>query len=142
MRKAVKNKKDKIVKKKAAAKPKLRLVKTSQVAPEPASKANDRIRSYYSLYPWARKYYRNHVEFTAYVEASGKWETVLVVRPTSGASPEMMAEFIDHLINEHQKRQVAMHNAISAMQEFLNEGKTGSSERALEKACEEMEKVF
>jgi hypothetical protein len=105
--------------------------------PKKVSNANQlstKVRSYYTVQPWECRHDNNRSEIIAYVEASGKWETVLTVHPTLGASTEVLATYICHLINQHQLKENALQEAMSALELVMNDGLTFSSEQAVERA--------
>ena len=67
------------------------------------SKTNAELRSFYGLVPWRCNHHADRSEIVAYVEASGRWETVAVIPPTSGASAEALATFIARVVNATQQ---------------------------------------
>lgn len=91
-------------------------------------------RAYYSVHPWQCRHNKESSEIQAYVEASGQWEIVAIVNPTSGASPETMASYLCNLNNESQERQRLLLHAMEALQTCLDESKlTYSAEQAAER---------
>jgi hypothetical protein len=105
--------------------------------PKKVSNANQpatKVRSYYTIQPWECRHDNNRSEILAYVEASGKWETILTVHPTSGASTEALGSHICNLINQHQIKENILQEAMSALELVMNDGLTFSSEQAVERA--------
>lgn len=97
-------------------------------------------RRYYALRPWQCVHHRDRSELTAYVEASGVWETVAVMQPTSGISAEELAGFIAGLVNDSQKEQNLLQSAMEALEQVVNEGFNFSSEQAAESVLLRMKK--
>lgn len=100
-----------------------------------ARKTSDRNRKpkrpFYSIHPLECQHQRDQSEIRAHVEASGNWETVAVIRQTTGVSAEAMAEFICYLINDNQKNKSLLLDAMAALESCLEESKlTYSSEQA------------
>src|SRR5208282_4068571 len=90
-------------------------------------------REFYSLHPWQCRVEKDSVEILAYVEASD-WEPVLTVHPTSGASAEILANYVTAIINEHHTRQDLLHEAMSSLAICLEEDKmTYTSEQTAER---------
>jgi hypothetical protein len=88
-------------------------------------------RPFYSIHPWECQHQRDQSEIRAYVEASGNWETVAVIRQTTGANAEAMAQFICYLINDNQKNKSLLLDAMEALESCLEESKlTFASEQA------------
>lgn len=86
-------------------------------------------RPLYSLYPWRTEHHDDRSEIAAYVEASGKWETVAVIPHTPGASAETLAEFIMGIINDSQKNRDLLRDATRALEAVMEEGLTFSTEQ-------------
>jgi hypothetical protein len=95
-------------------------------------RAGKRERSFYSLHPWRCDHHPDHSEITAYVEASGQWETVAVVPPTSGASAEAVASFIVRLVNTSQKNRDILRDAMAALEAVMNDGLNFTTEQTAE----------
>ena len=92
-------------------------------------------REFYSLHPWQCRHHKDNSEIVAYVEASGEWETILTVHPTSGASAEVVAAYVAAIINEHQSRIDLLQEAMTALELCLEEDSlTFSSEQAADHA--------
>ena len=90
--------------------------------------------SFYSAQPWQCHNSKDHSEITAYVEASGIWEVVAIIRQTAGASAAAMAEFITRLVNDNQKNKDLLREAMEALELCLEEeGLTFSSEQAADR---------
>jgi hypothetical protein len=79
-------------------------------------------RRFYSIHPWQCRHNANNSEIMAYVEASGKWETVISIHPTSCASAETMATFIANLVNENQSNRDILIEAMNALESVLEDG--------------------
>jgi hypothetical protein len=92
-------------------------------------------RSLYTVHPWQCIHRKECSEITAYVEASGDWETVLVVKPTSGASAEHIAIFVCAVINDHIKSKNLLHDAMHALELVMSDGLNFTSEQAIEKVA-------
>jgi len=107
------------------------------------SKIVSRPKNYYCLQPWKAQHYPDRSEITAYVEMSGQWETVLVlVRPTSGFGAEEMASHITAVMNNHQKGQNLLHDAMQALEAVLKDGLTFSTEQTAEHVVTHIKKVM
>jgi hypothetical protein len=96
------------------------------------SKADKKARCFYSLHPWRCDHHADRSEITAYVEASGHWETVAVVPPTSGASAEAVAAFIVRLINAAQQNRDILRDAMEALEAVMNDGLNFTTEQTAE----------
>jgi hypothetical protein len=83
----------------------------------------------YSLHPWRCTHHSNHSEIVAYVEASGQWETVLTVNPTSETSAKAMANFIMHLVNSYRQNNDLLREAMKALEAVMKEGLNYSTEQ-------------
>ncbi len=88
----------------------------------------------YSLHPWRCTHHSTHSELVAYVEASGQWETVLTVSPTSGTSAKLMANFIMTLVNSYRQNNDLLRKAIKALEAIMQEGLTYSTEQEVDAA--------
>jgi hypothetical protein len=88
----------------------------------------------YSLHPWRCTHHSNHSEIVAYVEASGQWETVLTVNPTSETSAKTMATFIMHLVNSYRQNNDLLRVAMKALESVMQEGLTYSTEQEVDAA--------
>jgi hypothetical protein len=99
-------------------------------------------RSFYALHRWEAKHYKDRSEIEAYVEASGKTETVLTVHPTSGASAEAIAVFVCHLINHNQKNKNLLLDAMEALELCMNEADmTFATEQAADRVVTNIKQV-
>jgi hypothetical protein len=78
-------------------------------------------RKFYTAHPWQCRHLEDRSKITAYVEASGEWETILTVHPTSGASAEVVAAYIAAIINEHQSKADLLQEAMTALELCLEE---------------------
>lgn len=88
-------------------------------------------RIFYAAHPWECRHRKDGSEITAYVEASGEWETILTVHPTSGASAEVVAAYVAAIINEHQSGADLLQEAMTALELCLEEDHlTFTSEQA------------
>jgi hypothetical protein len=92
-------------------------------------KAGSTPRRYYRLVPWQCRNHSDRSELTAYVEASGKWETVAVVPPTSGASAEALANYILALVNNSLPNSDLLRDAMSALEAVMKDGLTFTTEQ-------------
>lgn len=90
-------------------------------------------RCYYTVHPWQCLHNKDNSEIQAYVEASGEWETVAVVNPTSGASAESLAHYICNLINKDREHNILLIDAMNTLELFLTEERRSfTSEQAAE----------
>lgn len=90
-------------------------------------------RNYYSVHPWQCRHNKGNSEIQAYVEASGEWETVAIVNPTSGVSTECLANYICNLINKDREHNILLIDAMNTLELFLTEEqRTFTSEQAAE----------
>ncbi len=112
--------------------------------PKPPKKPapENKPRSYYMVHPWEYRNRGDETEITAYVEASGAWEVVAVVRPTSGASAEALAAYITAIINQQHRRQDLLQDAMHALELVMSDGLNFSSEQAAEHAVANIRKVI
>jgi hypothetical protein len=78
-------------------------------------------RRFYAAHPWQCKHNEDRSDITAYVEASGEWETILTVHPTSGASAEALATYVAAIMNEHQGTAGLLQEAMTALELCLEE---------------------
>ena len=91
-------------------------------------------RQFYTAHLWQCRHLEDRSEITAYVEASGEWETILTVHPTSGASAEVVAAYVTAIINEHQSRVDLLQEAVTALELCLGEDHlTFTSEQAADR---------
>jgi hypothetical protein len=92
-------------------------------------------RQFYAAHPWQLRHKKTRTDVEAYVEASGKWETVLTVYPTSGASAETLVNYVASILNEHQSKVDLLHEAMMALEQCLEgEHLTFTSEQAADRA--------
>ena len=102
--------------------------KTLEKAPQPA--AAPKTKNFYSAHPWQCRHFNDQSEILAYVEASGAWEAIATVNPTSGFSAENIAGFICTLINDNQNGKSLLLEAMNVLQHCLDEERlTFSSEQ-------------
>jgi hypothetical protein len=94
---------------------------------------DNKSRCFYSIQSWECRHDKDRSEIKAYVEASGTWETILTVHPTSGASAETMAAYITAIINQQQRKQDLLQDAMDALELVMNDGLTFSSEQAADR---------
>jgi hypothetical protein len=91
-------------------------------------------RLFYAAHPWECRHHEDRSEITAYVEASGEWETILTVQPTSGASAEVVAAYVAAIISEHQGKADLLQEAMTALELCLEEDHlTFTSEQAADR---------
>lgn len=113
------------------------------VKSEKPKNAEIKYKKIYSLHPWECRHHQYHSEITAYVEASGEWEVVSIIRSSSGASAETMATFICDIINDAQKNQGVLQEAMEALQTCLEEdGLTFSSEQTVDRIMARIKKHY
>lgn len=100
-------------------------------------------RPYYSTNPWQCRHGKETSEITAYVEASGKWETVLTVHPTSGASAEVMARYLVAIMNDVPNLKRTLNFALDTIKVIHADGGklTFSSEQDAERLATELEQI-
>jgi hypothetical protein len=94
----------------------------------------------YATQPWKVEVEQEGAVIEAYVEGTDKWESVAIVLPTSGASAGKMARFIVGLVNDNQKQEPLLENALAALESVSEEGLTFASEQAVEHAVTELRK--
>jgi hypothetical protein len=94
--------------------------------------------SYYGLHPWRWQACGDRCELVAYVEASGTWETVATILPTSGASSESLATFIVGVINDVREDNDAVQGAFRALEAVMKDGLTFSIEQEAASAVERL----
>lgn len=91
-------------------------------------------RQFYTAHPWRCHHHQDRSEVKAYVEASGEWETVLTVHPTSGASTEVLANYVAAIVHEHQGKADLLQEAMTALELCLEEDHlTFTSEQAADR---------
>ena len=95
-------------------------------------------RNYYALQPWKCRSLQDRMEILAYVEASGKWETVAVVPTTSGASAENVANFIVRLINDTHRHRDLYYDAMEVLETIMHDGVNFSTEQAADSVLARM----
>src|SRR5580658_3503421 len=94
----------------------------------------------YATQPWRVEVEQEGAVIEACVEGTDKWESVAIVLPTSGASAGKMARFIVGLVNDNQKQESLLENALAALESVSEEGLTFASEQAVEHAVTELRK--
>jgi hypothetical protein len=94
--------------------------------------------SYHALHPWRWQARGDQCELVAYVEASGKWETVATILRTSSASAESLANFIVGVVNDVREDNDAVHGAFRALESLMNEGLTFTIEQEAASAVERL----
>jgi len=97
------------------------MAKTSKQSKE--AKPVNKSKRFYRIHPWQCRHHINHSEIVAYVEASGKWETVLTVHQTSGINTETMATFILNLVNDNQNNRDLLFEAMLTLETVLEKGR-------------------
>jgi len=99
-----------------------------------SKRAATQSRQFYAAHPWQCRHREDRSDITAYVEASGEWETVLSVHPTSGASAEALATYVAAIMNEHQGKADLLQEAMEALELCLEEAQlTFTSEQAADR---------
>jgi len=109
---------------------------------KPTTKGDLKPRCYYALAPWKCRHHADRSEITAYVEASGKWETVAVIPQTSGTSPEALATFIIRVVNATQQNKDLLRDAMEALEAVMKEGLNYSTEQAAEHVISDIKQVI
>ena len=100
-----------------------------------------RTRDFYGLHPWQYRIVdKERVEITAYVEASGKWETILTAHQTSGDGAEAVATYVTAIINQYQSKADLLQEAITALQSVMDEGLNYSTEQAADRVLTSIKK--
>jgi hypothetical protein len=94
----------------------------------------------YATQPWRVEVEQEAAVIEAYVDGTDKWESVAIVLPTSGASAGKMARFIVGLVNDNQKQEPLLENALTALESVSEEGLTFTTEQAVEHAVTELRK--
>ena len=105
------------------------------------SKYNIEPRCFYGLVPWRCNHHADRSEIVAYVEASGRWETVAVIPSTSGASAEALATFIARIVNATHQNKNLLRNAMEALEAVINDGLNFTTEQAAEHAISDIKRV-
>jgi hypothetical protein len=77
----------------------------------------------------------------AFVETSGQWETVAVVRPTSSADAKSLANFILRVVNDWNEHDDLFEAASEALEAVLQEGLTFSTEQEVESMVERLKRL-
>ncbi len=72
-------------------------------------------RRFYFTAPWQCVHHPDRSDITAYVEASGTWETVATILPTSCFSAEALATFVLDTINDQVEGRDLLRDAVSAL---------------------------
>jgi hypothetical protein len=104
---------------------------------------NVKMRPFNFIHPCQCRHQADHSEILACVEATGAWETFAVIKPTGGASPEAIAEFLCFLINDVQKNRNLLFDAVEALETCLEEGTlTFSSEQAADIVVTRIKKIM
>jgi hypothetical protein len=93
-----------------------------------SSKTNKRTGDGYASRPWQCEPCAGGYEISAFVEASGKWETVAVVRKTSKTSAAVLARHIVDRVNLGQNGADLLAGALAALEAVGNEGLNFSTE--------------
>jgi hypothetical protein len=102
---------------------------------------NRKTRNYYTVQRWKCIHQKDISMITAYVEGSD-WETIAEVKTTSGASAEMMAEYICSVINENQAQRMLLLHAQTALQTCLEEDELSfASEQSAERVMSLIKKM-
>lgn len=92
------------------------------------------IRLFYAARPWECCHHQDSSEITAYIEASGEWETIITVHPTSGASAEALANYVAAIVNDHQGKADLLQEARAALEQCLEGDRlTFTSEQAADR---------
>ena len=92
-------------------------------------------RQFYAAHPWQLRHQKTRSDIVAYVEASGEWEIILTVHPTSGTSAEALANFVAAIMNEHQSKSDLLQEAMMALEFCLEDDHlTFSSEQVADRA--------
>jgi hypothetical protein len=96
----------------------------------------------YGLHPWHCRHHGDRSEIAAYVEASGRWETVADILPTSGASAEALATFITRLVNATQQNKDLLRDAMRALEAVMTEGLTFATEQEADSVVAGIKRVI
>lgn len=103
-----------------------------------ATQTKAQAQSHHPLQHWRCHHHPDRSEIAGYVEASGKWERVAVVSPTTGTSAKDVAEFIVRTINAGQKNQDLLRDATRAVEAMIEEGLNFSTEQDAEAILKRM----
>lgn len=93
-----------------------------------SSKTNKRSGGVCGSRPWQCEPCTGGYEISAFAEASGKWETVAVVKKTSKASAAALARHIVDRVNAGQNGGDMLAGALAALEAVGSEGLTFSTE--------------
>jgi hypothetical protein len=96
----------------------------------------------YTSVPWECRHHADRSEIAAYVEASGQWETVAVVPPTSGASAEALAAFIAGAVNTARRHRELLSDAMKALEAVMDDGLDFSTEQSAEHVIRDIKQVM
>jgi hypothetical protein len=99
-----------------------------------------KVRTCYGSHPWRCQPCEGGCELIAYVDASGQWETVAIVQPTSNATARALAEFIVGLVNEQQRDSDVLQAAFDALDGLLEQGLTFSTEQDADRVIETLKR--
>lgn len=114
---------------------------TRKTTTRPA-KAGPKSRCYYGLVPWKCVNLAERSEIIAYVEASGRWETVAVVPPTSGTGAEELAAFITRVVNATLQNRDLLQDAMKALEAVVQEGLNYSTEQEADSVATSIKRVI
>lgn len=81
-------------------------------------------------------------EISAYVDATGKWETIAIIPPTSDHTAEAISTFIAHSINDIHEHGELLVSAMNALDDILREGLTFSTEQTADRIVDRIKKVY
>jgi hypothetical protein len=99
-----------------------------------------KVRAYYGSQPWRCQSTKDGCELSAYVDASGQWEPIAFVQPTSDADARALGEFIVSLVNERQRDGDLLQAAFDALGGVLEQGLTFSTEQDADRVVETLKR--
>jgi hypothetical protein len=99
-----------------------------------------KVRAYYDSQPWRCQPTKDGCELIAYVGASGQWETVAVIQPTSAMEAKALGDFIVSLVNERQQDGDVLQAAFDALGGVLQEGLNFSTEQDADRVVAALKK--
>jgi hypothetical protein len=99
------------------------------------------LQGHYRSRPWRCIQSGDECALSAFVEASGEWETVAIVQPTSGADAKSLANFILRVVNDWNEHDDLFQAASEALEAVLQEGLTFSTEQEVESMVERLKRL-
>jgi len=102
---------------------------------------NEKPKQFYFARPWECEHRNGYSDIIVYIEASGNWERIATINTTAGVSAEAMAQFICGLVNDSQKNQNLLQDAMKTLESVLEEGLDYSAAEDVDKVVADIKKV-